>query len=98
MSEEPYIFAVSDHELLGHFGDARHAIVAQRLTDAGYDVGLMLWTATPSSYTRQEIHEKWGEALKRAGIIRFECGRDEAKQREWFKVLPRPTPPTRCHE
>ena len=86
--ELPYIFAISDHEP-GAFG-ARHAIIAQRLTDAGYDVGLMLWTATPCAYSPDEIRAKWQEAFDRAGITRMDVGRDETKMRHWYKVWPRP--------
>ncbi len=93
MSDElPYIFAITDHEPRS-FG-SRHALIAQRLHDAGYDVGLMLWTASPSAYSPDEIAAKWQEAFTRAGITRIDCGRDHEKQREWFKVWPRPKPTT----
>lgn len=79
----PYVFAIADGDV-NPVG--QHAIIAQRLTKAGFDIGLMLWTATPDSYTKHEIAEFWSEAMHRAGIERIEVGHDNDKGRTWYKV------------
>jgi hypothetical protein len=85
----PYVFAIENRDITRVLG--QHAKIAQRLTDAGFDVGLMLWTATPTTYTHEEIQQFWREAFERAGIARMEWGEDKEKDRLWFKVWKKET-------
>lgn len=90
----PYVFAIDDHEVIGVSRSGHcHALVAKRLTDAGYGVGLMLWTASPEALEDCKIQEEWHKAMKRAGITKIETGRDELKMRQWYRVWPRWLPP-----
>lgn len=81
---QPYVFAISDHEIVRFSG--HHAMIAQRLSNGGFDVGLMLWTANPRDYTIDEIQSFWKDAFERAGIKRMDWGYDCEKQRTWYKV------------
>lgn len=84
MNAQPYVFAIADHEVLRISG--QHAMISKRLSDGGFDVGLMLWTASPGIYTQDEIQTFWREAFTRAGIERMDWGYDHEKQRTWYKV------------
>lgn len=79
----PYIFAIPDEEVTVRNW---HALIAQRLTAGGFDVGIMLWTANPHIFGNDEIKQFWAEALTHAGIARMEMGSEPAKHRTWFKV------------
>lgn len=84
LDPQPYVFAIIDFDRA--FSGSIHAQVAQKLTNAGFDVGLMLWTASPHIYTANEIKQFWQEALERAGIESLHEAHDEEKRRTWYKV------------
>lgn len=88
---DPYVFSISDSEVVrrpryGH----HHDVLASKLLEAGYKVGLMLWTTDPSVFTEKRVRELWHEAFLQAGIKRMDSARDEEKGRTWYKVWPRP--------
>lgn len=95
MSDEdtPYVFAIPDVELIDGPGplNREHALVADRLGKAGYDVGAMIWTACPQDYSSAEIRAFWKEAFTRAGITKLLNARDEGKMRTWYMVWPHPS-------
>jgi hypothetical protein len=88
VKNEPYILAIHDHELT--YRGSEHALLADALRNAGYDVGLMLWTCDADRLSTQSINHCWHDAMKRAGITRIDTAHDANKMRRWYKVYPRP--------
>jgi hypothetical protein len=84
----PYLIAIDDREV--NIRDW-HAVIAEKLTNGGFDVGPMFWTAEPELYSKEEIKAFWIEAQDRAGIAQIEMGRDTKRQRTWFKVWKKET-------
>jgi hypothetical protein len=86
---DPYVFAIREDEYFA--GPESHdEVLADRLREAGYDIGPTLWTGHSGALSSRRVWEHWQEAFKRAKITRVQTGRDEAKGRTWFKVWPRP--------
>lgn len=85
MSAPDCVFVVTDFEL-AYVRHGGHAVVAQRLQEAGFDVGPMLWTAYPHDYDEKEIRERWQEAFERAGIERVAWSHNPEKQRTEYRV------------
>lgn len=85
---QPYVFAIDMRDVnLRNW----HALIASALEKAGFDVGTMLWTASPHIYSKEEIMKFWSEAFVRAGIARMDTAEDKEKMRTWFKVWKKET-------
>jgi hypothetical protein len=54
------------------FVDNPHQALAAALDRAGVNLGCMIWLPAWAEYSREERTQFWAEALKRAGVIRWE--------------------------
>lgn len=88
MPNNPYVFFIYDRETLERNLDS---VLSEKLRNAGYDVGPMIWTDLGVPYPNAERKKNWMHALKRAGITYLEEARDEQRMGRWFKVLPHPS-------